>query len=87
MFKYVPRKMKELRRTPEGNLILDEDNLRTLCLIDGLYEYPEMNNKLYLHYKSIVHIQGLEKYTNLKAIYLENNIIIKIQNLACLTCL
>jgi hypothetical protein len=32
---------------------MEEENLKLLCLEDHLYEYPEMNNKIYLHFKSI----------------------------------
>jgi hypothetical protein len=47
------RKNRELERTEEGCLILNDKNLSLLCEIEGLYEYPEMNKKLYLHYKVI----------------------------------
>ena len=59
-------------------MILSENNLKMLCEEDGLYEYPEMNKKIYLHYKVIDRIYGLEKYVNLKSLYLENNVIRKI---------
>jgi len=49
---------------------MNERNLKIICETDGLYEYPEMNKKLYLHYKVIEHICGLEKYVNLKSLYL-----------------
>jgi hypothetical protein len=38
--------------------------------MEGLYEYPEMNSKLYLMYKSISKIENLGAYKNLKALYL-----------------
>ena len=43
---------------------MNEHNLKLLCEMEGLYEFPEMNNKLYLHFKVIEHICGLEKYVN-----------------------
>lgn len=57
---------------------MNEHNLKLLCEMEGLYEFPEMNNKLYLHFKVIEHICGLEKYINIKTLYLENNVIRKI---------
>lgn len=57
---------------------MNERNLQIICETDGLYEYPEMNKKLYLHYKVIEKISGLNKYVNLKSLYLENNVISKI---------
>lgn len=65
-------------------MIMNERNLKIICLNEGLYEYPEMNNKIYLHFKVIEKIQSLDKYVNLKTIYLENNVITKIENLECL---
>ena len=57
---------------------MNEHNLKLLCEMEGLYEFPEMNNKLYLHFKVIEHICGLDKYINIKTLYLENNVIRKI---------
>ncbi len=37
-----------------------------------------MNTKIYLHFKVIEKIQNLDKYINLKTIYLENNVITQI---------
>ena len=37
-----------------------------------------MNTKISLHFKVIEKIQNLDKYINLKTIYLENNVITKI---------
>jgi len=58
--------------------VMSERNLKIICETDGLYEYPEMNKKIYLHYKVVDRIYGLEKYVNLKSLYLENNAIKKI---------
>lgn len=57
---------------------MNERNLRIICENEGLYEYPEMNTKIYLHFKVIEKIQNLDKYFNLKTIYLENNVITQI---------
>lgn len=49
---------------------MSEANLRQICEMEGLYEYPEMNKKIYLHYKVIEAICGLDKYVGLKSLYL-----------------
>lgn len=49
---------------------MSEANLKQICEMEGLYEFPEMNKKIYLHYKVIEHIAGLDKYVNLKSLYL-----------------
>jgi len=47
--------------------------LRKLCKDKGLYTTPAINDKLYLHYQGFSHIQNLEEYTGLKALWLEGN--------------
>lgn len=32
---------------------MNERNLKIICENEGLYEYPYMNNKIYLHFKVI----------------------------------
>ena len=48
------------------------------------YRTHELNEILYLHYKSFKKIQNLETFTNLKVLYLEGNAISKIENLESL---
>lgn len=60
---------------------MSEQNLKQICEMEGLYEFPQMNKKIYLHYKVIEQIGALEKYINLKSLYLENNVITKISGL------
>ena len=45
------------------------------------YRTHELNEILYLHYKSFKKIQNLETFTNLKVLYLEGNAISKIEGL------
>ena len=60
------------------------------CSKDSLFETPELNEKLYLHYKGFKKIEALENYPNLVTIWLNNNCITEIsgfstlKNLICL---
>lgn len=63
---------------------MTHNNLIKICEKDGLYEFPEMNNKLYLHFKGFRKIENLSLFINLRTLYLENNLIEKIENLDCL---
>lgn len=71
---------------------MNERNLKIICERDDLYSFPELNEKLYLHYKGdyIIYvtgfecIQNLEPYFNLCALWLNNNGIIKIEGLSSL---
>ena len=38
---YVPRKkLPPLERTEEGVLVMTHSNIKTVCEMDGLYEFP-----------------------------------------------
>jgi hypothetical protein len=37
------------------------------------YVTPEVNDRLYLHYKGFARIQNLDEYTGLKVLYMEGN--------------
>lgn len=36
----VPRRMRNLERTEAGCLVMSEENLKQICEMDGLYEFP-----------------------------------------------
>jgi|APCry1669189241_1035207.scaffolds.fasta_scaffold793571_1 hypothetical protein len=44
-------KKYELDRDETGTLIMNKHNLNIICEKDGLYDIPDLNNKLYLHFK------------------------------------
>lgn len=75
-------KNDELERDQNSCIVMTETNLIRICEKDGLYEYPEMNSKIYLHFKGFQQIQNLNKFVNLKTLYLENNSIRKIEGLS-----
>lgn len=57
------------------------DALRAACLSNNGYETPELNDKLFLHFKGYREIEGLERYTGLRCLWLESNGIDRIQGL------
>eukprot|EP01041_Mallomonas_annulata_P005976 gene5976-12053_t len=61
---------------------MTKETLRKICKnIDGLYVTPELNDKLYLHYKGFSKIENLDEYVGLKALWLEGNGLAKIEGL------
>lgn len=59
--------------------------LKRICRELQLYSTPELNDKIYLHYKGFKRIENLDEYTGLKVIYLEGNGLSKIEGLDKLT--
>ncbi len=55
--------------------------LQQLCKEQNLYHTPELNDKLYLHFKGFQKIENLDAYTDLMALWLEGNCIQIIENL------
>jgi dynein assembly factor 1 len=49
------------------------------------YETPELNDKLYLHFRGFRKIENLDAYTGCKSVWLDSNGFNKIENLECLT--
>ena len=83
---------KAVMETDEnGNNIITDKFLKELCEENQQYMTPHLNDTLYLHYKGtnsdaqlrvgFRKIEGLEKYTNLKSVWLECNGIQKIEGL------
>lgn len=46
-------KHKPLEKDERGFTIMNMKNLRTICERDDLYQFPDLNEKLYLHYKGM----------------------------------
>ena len=59
--------------------------LKELCKKHGLYNTPNLNERLYLHYKGFRTIQSLEAYTALRVLWLEGNGLDRIEGLAAQT--
>eukprot|EP00163_Fabomonas_tropica_P001632 TRINITY_DN11204_c0_g1_i1.p1 TRINITY_DN11204_c0_g1~~TRINITY_DN11204_c0_g1_i1.p1 ORF type:complete len:403 (+),score=87.19 TRINITY_DN11204_c0_g1_i1:243-1451(+) len=65
----------------DGNDRMTPARIRAICKEKKLYTTPRLNDILYLHYQGFSKIEGLEEYTGLKSLFLENNSISKIENL------
>lgn len=70
-----------------GNSLMSRKYLdKLICTNPSLYyRTHELNDSLYLHFKSFKQINNLNSFINLKVLYLENNCISKIENLDSLT--
>ncbi|OQR91095.1 hypothetical protein ACHHYP_04987 [Achlya hypogyna] len=62
-------------------LEMNKESLRKICKELDLYTTPNINDRLYLHYKGFRRIQNLEDYTELKVLWLEGNGFSKIEGL------
>ncbi|OUM70262.1 hypothetical protein PIROE2DRAFT_1678 [Piromyces sp. E2] len=65
----------------KGNTLMTEKYIKQLCREQKLYVTPELNDKIYLHYKGFSKIENLTNYIGLKSLWLEGNGIDKIENL------
>jgi len=57
------------------------EEIRLSCLENNGYETPELNDKIYLHFRGFRKIENLDKFTGCKAIWLESNGFSKLENL------
>mmetsp|Transcript_28164 Transcript_28164/g.53307 ORF Transcript_28164/g.53307 Transcript_28164/m.53307 type:complete len:485 (+) Transcript_28164:40-1494(+) len=64
---------------------MNADTLKELIKKDKLYITPELNDKLYLHYKGFKKVENLEAYTGLRVLWLEGNGLDKIEGLEAQT--
>lgn len=84
------RPMQEAEKDENGNRIITVKFIKNLCEQQELFDTPNLNKRLYLHYQGFIDIRNLDEYTNLRALWLENNLISRISglnNLSKLRCL
>ena len=43
----------EFERDEKGTIIMNQHNISIIAEKDGLYDIPDLNTKLYLHFKGI----------------------------------
>ncbi|KAJ3023518.1 Dynein assembly factor 1, axonemal [Thoreauomyces humboldtii] len=56
-----------------GSTLMTPRYLLQLCREQKLYQTPELNDKMYLHFKGFAKIENLAPYTGLKSLWLEGN--------------
>eukprot|EP00842_Homolaphlyctis_polyrhiza_P002333 jgi/Hompol1/30/HPOL_003834-RA len=69
----------------KGNTLMTPRYLKQICKEQKLYQTPELNDIIYLHYKGFSKIENIDAYTGLKSLWLEGNGISKIENIEALT--
>lgn len=55
--------------------------LLDICKQNQLYRTPSLNDKLYCNFKGFTNIACLEDYVNLKALFLEGNVLESLEGL------
>ncbi|KAJ3105390.1 Dynein assembly factor 1, axonemal [Phlyctochytrium planicorne] len=86
MLRLQQRRGKDWKEVDEdGNTKMTPKYLKQLCAEQQLYQTPELNDKLYLHFKGFAKVENLDAYTGLRSLWLEGNGLSKIQNLEKLT--
>ena len=60
---------------------MTKDEIRLSCLENNGYDSPELNDKLYLHFRGFKKIENLDLYTGCRAIWLDSNGFSEIENL------
>jgi dynein assembly factor 1 len=75
------RRAAEPPKDENGKAYLTEEYIMGVCEENGGYTTPYLNDILYLHYKGFSEIQCLDKYKNIKCLWLESNGLQKIRGL------
>lgn len=74
-----------IRASNNGIPTMSVLEIRQSCMENNGYETPELNDKLYLHFRGFKRIENLDEYTACKAIWLDSNGLDKIEGLSSLT--
>lgn len=79
-------------RLPNTNRKLDESRMSEefiseICKANGGFRTPELNEKIYLHFRGFRKMEGLDSFVCCRALWLENNLIAEIEGIERLTVL
>mmetsp|Transcript_23203 Transcript_23203/g.38697 ORF Transcript_23203/g.38697 Transcript_23203/m.38697 type:complete len:706 (-) Transcript_23203:150-2267(-) len=66
---------------PSGLPEMTFEEIRLSCVENNGYDTPELNEKLYLHFRGFKKIENLDKFTGCKAIWLDSNGFTELENL------
>lgn len=55
-----------VQNTSDGIPTMTKAEIRLACIENDGYESPELNDKLYLHFRGFKRIENLEEYTSCK---------------------
>ena len=52
---------------------MTHERLKSICKEHGLYNTPQLNDKLFCNHQGFTSVGDLEEYTELKALFMEGN--------------
>jgi hypothetical protein len=78
-------RLAEIAQASTGGLPeMSVEEIRLSCRENDGYDSPELNEKLYLHFRGFKKIENLESYVSVKAIWLDSNGFQKMEGLSSL---
>jgi hypothetical protein len=78
-------RLSEIAKASKGGLPeMSLEEIRLSCRENDGYDSPELNEKLYLHFRGFKKIENLDSYVSCKAIWLDSNGLEKIEGLTAL---
>ena len=75
------RRLADITRSKGELPEMTADEIKLSCIENDGYDTPELNDKLYLHFRGFRKIENLEPYTSCKALWLDSNGLEKLENL------
>jgi hypothetical protein len=79
-------RLSEIAKASKGGLPeMSLEEIRLSCRENDGYDSPELNEKLYLHFRGFKKIENLDSYVSCKAIWLDSNGLERIEGLTALS--